>query len=55
MPVYDYLCKDCQHSFELTLTLAEHEHTLLKCPKCGGNNLEQEPTRFYAVTSKKSA
>ena len=25
MPVYDYICKKCQKSFELILTLGEHE------------------------------
>ncbi len=25
MPVYDYICKDCQKSFELVLTLSEHD------------------------------
>ena len=55
MPVYDYLCKECQHSFEITLTLAEHEHSPVKCPKCKSDKVVQEPTRFYAVTAKKSA
>lgn len=34
MPVYDYVCKDCQHSFELILTLSKHDKDNIRCPKC---------------------
>jgi putative FmdB family regulatory protein len=54
MPVYDYICKDCQKSFELVLTLTEHDKENVKCPKCGSKNVEQDAAAFYAVTSKKS-
>jgi putative FmdB family regulatory protein len=53
MPVYDYVCNDCHKSFELIRTLKEHEEDA-KCPECGGKNVEQEVTAFYAVTGKKS-
>jgi putative FmdB family regulatory protein len=53
MPVYDYVCNDCHKTFELTLTLKEHEVNV-KCPKCGSKNIEQEATAFFAVTGKKS-
>ena len=54
MPVYDYICKDCQHSFELVLTLSEHDKDNIRCPKCESKNVEQDAAAFYAVTSKKS-
>jgi putative FmdB family regulatory protein len=54
MPVYDYICKDCQHSFELVLTLSEHDQDNISCPKCKSKNVEQDAAAFYAVTSKKS-
>jgi putative FmdB family regulatory protein len=54
MPVYDYVCKDCHKSFEQILTLKQHDQ-VVKCPHCGGKNVEQEAAAFYAVTSKKSA
>ena len=54
MPVYDYVCKDCQNSFELVLTLGEHDKGDILCPKCGSKNVEQDAVAFYAVTSKKS-
>jgi len=55
MPVYEYLCKDCHGLFEKTLTMSAHEKEPIVCPKCGSNNVEQEPAAFYAVTSRKSA
>lgn len=54
MPVYDYICKECHKAFEKILTLAEHEKGKITCPKCGSKKVEQEPTAFFAVTSKKS-
>ena len=53
MPVYDYVCNDCHKSFELVLTLKEHDDRIA-CPKCGSKNVEQEAAAFFAVTSRKS-
>lgn len=55
MPVYDYVCRDCNNNFEQTLTLREHDGNKIKCPHCGSRNVEQEAAAFYAVTTKKSA
>ena len=55
MPVYDYLCKDCNKAFEQVLTLDEHDERQIRCPGCGSKNIEQVAAAFYAVTSKKSA
>jgi len=54
MPIYDYFCNDCHKSFELVLTLKEHDAEKIKCPKCGSKDVEQAAASFYAVTSKKS-
>jgi putative FmdB family regulatory protein len=54
MPVYDYICKDCNKTFEKIITLAEHEKETVSCPSCGSKNVEQEATAFFAVTSSKS-
>jgi len=32
MPVYDYVCKDCQKSFELVLTQSAQARTLSRTP-----------------------
>jgi putative FmdB family regulatory protein len=53
MPIFDYVCHDCNQPFEVMLTLREHDKQV-KCPKCGSTHVEQEITAFFAVTSKKS-
>jgi len=54
MPVYDYICHDCHKSFEIVLTLTEHDCEKVTCPHCGSTNVEQEAAAFFAVTEKKS-
>jgi putative FmdB family regulatory protein len=54
MPVYDYICHDCQKEFELVLTLGEHNKGDIRCPKCNSKNVEQDAVAFFVVTSKKS-
>jgi putative FmdB family regulatory protein len=53
MPVYEYVCKQCNQEFEKVLTLTEHEKTVT-CPYCGSREVAQAPAAFYAVTSSKS-
>ena len=33
MPVYEYICKKCQHKFEAILTLKEHESKQVELPQ----------------------
>jgi putative FmdB family regulatory protein len=54
MPVYEYLCNECHTSFEVILTIKEHEKEEVTCPKCGCKNVEQDAAEFFAVTSRKS-
>jgi putative FmdB family regulatory protein len=55
MPAYDYRCKDCGEIFEQTLTIREHEQGRKPaCPKCKSRNVQQQPSRFQAVTAHKS-
>jgi len=54
MPSYDYECRDCQERFNTILTLSEYNRGDVKCPKCGGKNVQQVPSAFFTVTSKKS-
>jgi putative FmdB family regulatory protein len=55
MPQYEFFCKDCKKPFSKSLSIAEYEKGKIVCPKCGGKNVEQRLSTFYAVTSKKSA
>ena len=54
MPYYEYLCQACRKKFSLALTVAAHEKSKIKCPKCGSSKTEQQWAAFYATTSKKS-
>lgn len=44
MPMYEYACQQCEHSFE-TLVLGSEE---IECPECHGQELE----RLFSVPAK---
>jgi putative FmdB family regulatory protein len=54
MPTYEYACKACKKTFNLILTVTEHDKKRITCPKCKGKKVEQQFGSFFAVTSKKS-
>jgi putative FmdB family regulatory protein len=35
MPTYEYLCKDCGHTFEVVQSM--NDEPLTVCPECGGD------------------
>ena len=39
MPIYEYVCKDCQAHFEALVSLTAAD--LVKCEKCGGLNVKK--------------
>ena len=44
MPIFEYVCPNCGHSFEnLTLT---RNHDAPECPKCGWKRVEQQLSAF---------
>jgi len=42
MPIFEYVCTDCQESFE---KLVDREESV-KCPSCEGDHLEKQFSRF---------
>lgn len=40
MPMYEYACRKCGHSFE-TLVTARATATVVACPECESEDLEQ--------------
>jgi putative FmdB family regulatory protein len=54
MPTYDYVCKKCDHQFEVRLTVEEHDKRKVECPKCHAKEVQQLPEAFFAITGKKS-
>jgi putative FmdB family regulatory protein len=47
MPIFEYVCKECQHEFEALLYGAQKA----ECPKCRGKKLEPQLSVF-AVSAK---
>jgi putative FmdB family regulatory protein len=50
MPIFEYVCKECQHEFE-ALVFGKQEAA---CPKCQSKKLEPQLSVF-AVSSKSGA
>ena len=50
MPIFEYVCKECDHQFE-ALVYGSQE---AKCPKCQSKKLAQQLSVF-AVSAKSSA
>ncbi len=51
MPIYEYVCRDCQHRFE-TLVTAERRPA---CPTCHGQALDKQLSVFAVSTGSRSA
>jgi putative FmdB family regulatory protein len=50
MPIFEYVCKECQHQFEALLYGKEKA----ECPKCRSKKLEPQLSVF-AVSAKASS
>jgi putative FmdB family regulatory protein len=42
MPIFEYLCRECDHRFETSVLNAQKS----KCPKCESKRLEQQLSSF---------
>jgi putative FmdB family regulatory protein len=47
MPLFEYRCTDCDHTFELLM----RADTTLECPACHGAHLEKQWSVFAAVSA----
>jgi putative FmdB family regulatory protein len=54
MPVYEFVCRDCQKPFEIARPISEAHSTDVKCPGCGSGRVDRIYSQVYAKTSKKS-
>ena len=54
MPTYDDYCRKCDRTFEMHLSVQEHDAHQVLCPHCQSPEVEQVLTHFSTVTSKKS-
>jgi putative FmdB family regulatory protein len=51
MPIFEYICQECQHEFE-TLVFGRDK---AKCPKCHGQKLSPQLSVFAMSTNGMSA
>jgi len=42
MPIYDYICKDCEHELEMLQSISENP--LVTCPSCHRDSLRKKIT-----------
>lgn len=54
MPVYEFICRDCQRPFEIAHPISESHGPDLKCPGCGSRNIDRSYSHIHAITSRKS-
>ena len=55
MPHYEFFCHSRKRTFSEVMTLAEYEEGEIVCPHCGGSDVEQSWSAFYAIATGKSA
>jgi putative FmdB family regulatory protein len=41
MPLYEFECKKCDHTFDKVLTIKEMEKALPTCPQCGSDDVRK--------------
>jgi len=54
MPVYEYVCQNCNKSFELVRRIKENGRKAAACPKCASKKVERRWSRVSVETSRKS-
>jgi putative FmdB family regulatory protein len=50
MPIYEYVCRSCEHRFETLVTAARQP----VCPKCQGDGLDKQLSTFAVSTRSAS-
>ena len=54
MPFYDLKCKECGEEFNTMARMSDREQKLIKCPKCGCNELDPIFSSVNIIQSRKS-
>ena len=54
MPLYDYICQDCQKRFDIFLTYAEYGSRPVACPACGSKSTRRRIPRVRVAKSEDS-
>ena len=48
MPIFEYVCLDCNNVFETLVIRTDEE---IKCPACGSTRLEKAMSAFASLSS----
>ncbi len=54
MPVYDFICNNCQQRFDVFLSYAEYGKQPVKCPHCGSQDVRRRMTKIRVAKSEES-
>jgi putative FmdB family regulatory protein len=54
MPIYEYLCQKCDHTFSIVMTISEYETKKIVCLECKSKEVKRQISSFQAITTKKS-
>ncbi len=52
MPLYDYICLDCNHRFDVFLTYSEYGKAPVTCPQCKSKNVRRRVPRVRVAKSE---
>jgi putative FmdB family regulatory protein len=54
MPLYDYVCLNCEKRFDVFMTYAEYGTQPVKCSHCGSKNVHRRVPRVRVAKSEES-
>jgi putative FmdB family regulatory protein len=47
MPIYEYVCQDCQHEFDALRSMSQAD-AALPCTECGSEHIKRKISNFFA-------
>lgn len=47
MPIYEYRCENCNESFSVKISMAEHDTGNIACPSCQQSRLVPHYSSFF--------
>jgi putative FmdB family regulatory protein len=53
MPIYEYVCQDCKHEFDLLRPMSQAD-AAMACNACGGENIKRKISNFFAESGGKA-
>lgn len=54
MPIYEYVCENCQTPFSLFLSYADYDKAVVSCPGCGSRNIRRKIRPVRVTTNEKT-